>query len=200
MRNLFISFSFVFLTLVGCSPRDSSFILDSFEGEVNSSTVDFGSSRGSSVEVEAEKDIVKCGNQALKITYNLKHSGYMWVARGYGLDVEGAAAWSAAPKDIEWAKYNTISFYMYGTASGTVIAFDVKDRDGELWRFLVDDDFSGWKEIVCPFSQFFPRSDWQPDGASLNEELDFPLMSFQFEPRMPGENYLLIDCVSLKNK
>ena len=40
-------------------------------------------------------------------------------------------------------------------------------------------------------------SDWQPDDAVKNGVLDFPLKSFQFEPRTPGEGVIYIDKVEL---
>ena len=182
--------------LVGCQPVEDV-VIDSFEGPINKETVDYGASEGSSVTVSSSTDIVQCGDQSLRVEYNLKPSGYMWIARGYGLDVKDAGDWEVKPKDIPWKKYNAIKLYMYGRNSGAVIAFDVKDAKGELWRFLLDDDFTGWKEIVCPLKDFFPRTDWQPETAERNEVLDFPIMSFQFEPRLPGQSVYYFDCITV---
>jgi hypothetical protein len=66
----------------------------------------------------------------------------MWVARGYNLDVKGAACWLVEPKDIAWEKYNALSINVYGTGSGGVITLDIKDAGEEMWRFLIDDDFT----------------------------------------------------------
>lgn len=121
----------------------------------------------------------------------------MWIARGYNLDVKGAAQWLVEPQKISWNKYNTISLQMYGGNSNSVVAFDIKDAKGEIWRFIIDDDFSGWKEIICPFKDFFVRKDWQPDTAEKNEIIDFPIMSFQFEPRLAGKGTYYFDCVKL---
>ena len=76
-------------------------------------------------------------------------------------------------------------------------AFDIKDKGQEVWRFLLDDDFTGWKEIACSLKEFFPRKDWQPETAERNEVLDFPIMSFQFEPRLPGKGTYYFDCLKL---
>ncbi len=188
----------VFLViLAACSLKPAPLMLDSFEGKIDKSTVDFGAAEKSSVEVFADKDKKVCGEQSLKIVYTLRPSGYMWVARGYNLDVKGAACWEVRPEEINWSKYNAISVYMYGRNSGGVVAFDIKDAGGEMWRFLLDDDFTGWKEIICPFEQFFVRKDWQPQSAEKNEKLDFPIMSFQFEPRLPGSGVYWFDCVKL---
>jgi hypothetical protein len=111
--------------------------------------------------------------------------------------VKGAGKWIVEPKDIKWRAYNAISLQMYGSNSGGVVAFDIKDKGGEIWRYIIDDDFTGWKEITCRFKDFFLRRDWQPDSAEKNEMLDFPVMSFQFEPRLPGKGIYYFDCVRL---
>ena len=124
----------------------------------------------------------------------------MWVGRGYGLDVKGAAAWLVEPKDIDFKKYNAISFYMYGANTNIKVAIDIVDNGSEYWRFLVDDNFSGWKEWTIPFSDFFPRGDWQPQNADKNGELNFPLRVFQFEPRPAGKGSLYFDYLRLVKK
>lgn len=194
----FLITGFLFISIMGCSSAPvEDLMIDSFEGEINKQTVDYGASDGSSVNVTADKQLKACGEQSLKIEYVLKTSGYMWIARGYNLDVKGAAQWLIEPQKINWKKYNAISLQMYGSNSGSVAAFDIKDAKGEVWRFIVDDDFSGWKEIICPFSGFFVRKDWQPDAAEKNEAMDFPIMSFQFEPRLPGKGTFYFDCIKL---
>ena len=195
IRSWIAWFSLVFI-LVGCQ-QAKDLVIDSFEGPLNSETVDYGAGKGSSVEVSLSKVLRSCGEQSLKIRYKLRPSSHMWVARGYGLKVKGAGQWEVAPKDIPWKKYNAMGISFYGRNTGAVIAFDVKDAGGEVWRFLLDDDFKGWKEIKCPFANFFVRSDWQPETAQQNEILDFPIMSFQLEPRLPGEGIYYFDCVKL---
>lgn len=195
LQTFYIGIILIFF--LSCRSSSKEILIDNFEGEISPQSVDFGSSQGSSVKVSSDNNLKVCGEQALKITYELKPSGYMWVARGYNLDVKGAAQWEVKPEDIAWEEYNALSIYMYGANSGSVVALDIKDRGGEFWRFLLDDDFEGWKEIVCPFDEFFVRRDWQPDTAVRNETLDFPVMSFQFEPRMPGKGTYYFDCVKL---
>lgn len=190
---------FIFLTclLCGCQPQVSDLPIDDFEGDINSLTVDFGAAKGSSLNVEAATDVKFSGAQSLKLSYDLQQSGYMWVARGYKLDVQGAAAWLIAPDKINWPRYNALSIAVFGSNSGGVFALDIKDAGGEMWRFLIDDDFKGWKEVFCPFKEFFVRKDWQPNTAFKNEVLDFPVMSFQFEPRLPGKGVVYLDYVKL---
>ena len=193
----FVGMAVLLLFSVSCARTPQEGLIDSFEGEIGSKTVDFGSSPGSSLKVEADKNLKICEEQSMKLDYNLKPAGYMWVARGYGLDVKGADKWLISPEEINWKEDNAFSLYMYGRNSGGVVAFDLKDSGGEAWRFFLDDDFRGWKEIICPLDEFFPRADWQPEGATRNEVLDFPIMSFQFEPFMLGEGVYRFDCVKL---
>lgn len=195
-RYIIIAVTLFFL-FAGCSGPEPELLIDSFEGDLNIETVDFGSSSDSSLKVEAEKELKAHGEQAIKLIYSLTPSGYMWAARGYNLDTKGAARWLVRPKKINWRRYNAISLFMYGSNSGGMVVFDVKDAGGEMWRFLLEDNFKGWKEIVCPFTQFFVRTDWQPQSAEKNDILDFPIMSFQFEPRLPGKGIYYFDCVKL---
>ena len=183
--------------LSACARGPDEVLIDSFEGEISPKTVDHGSSDNSSVTVSADKSRAVCGQQSLKVEYNLHPSGYMWIARGYGLDVEGAADWIVEPQAINWPSYKAITLQVYGSNSAAVIALDIKDKGGELWRFLIDDDFSGWKEVTCPLKEFFPRGDWQPETADRNEKLDFPIISYQFEPRLPGSGSFFFDCIKV---
>ncbi|MBU1905532.1 MAG: hypothetical protein KJ923_00865 [Candidatus Omnitrophica bacterium] len=195
---------FAFLTILILSLTSLCFaqetlLLDDFEGVISGGsdgTVDFGAGGGSSVDVVADKKIKKSGEQSLKVNYEAVPGGYMWVARGYDLDVSNAG-WMIKPKEINWQDYNAISFYIYGSNSGANIAFDIEDNGNEMWRFMVVDDFQGWKQIVCPFSEFFVRDDWQPQDADNNSNLDFPIQSYQFEPRPEAKGTLYFDQVEL---
>ncbi len=200
MRNFIIAIFLFVITFCGCDNSPKEVMIDSFEGPLNKQTVDYGAAEGSSVQVSADTNIKMCDAQSLKIEYDLKPSGYMWIARGYNLDVKGAARWLVKPQDIKWKSYKAISLEMYGTNSGGVVAFDIKDAGGEIFRFIIDDNFTGWKEIICPFKEFFPRKDWQPEKATKNEVIDFPIMSFQFEPRLPGKGVYHFDCVKVIKK
>ena len=89
---------------------------------------------------------------------------------------------------------------MYGSDSKTKVAFDIKDNGNEMWRFMLEDNFKGWKQIVCPFKDFFARGDWQPNSADKNYTLDFPIKSFQFEPLPEAKGALYFDDVRLLEK
>jgi len=199
------SLVFVFcLATVGClaEGQEQVLLLDDFECAISGGpegTVDFGAGGGSEVEVTSDTSIKNTGNQSLKVTYNAVPGGYIWVARGFGLDAK-STAWLVKTEDIDWTKYNAIAFYAYGSNSQAKIAFDIKDKANEIWRFMFDDDFQGWKRITCPFSEFYARGDWQPDSADKNGVLDFPLKSYQFEPRPEAKGVIYFDGVELINK
>lgn len=189
----------VFVACACAGAQEEVLLIDDFEAPISGGpdgTVDFGAGGGSSVEVTASNDIKYSGNQSLKLAYDAVSGGYIWVAKGFDLDARNTA-WLLKPEEIDWNKYNALSFYMYGGDSKAEIAFDIRDSGNEMWRFMVEDNFSGWKRITCPFSEFFARGDWQPNNADKNAELDFPLKSFQFEPRPEAKGTIYIDYVEL---
>lgn len=202
MRILHLWLIFVLCMTVVALAENEGLLIDDFENPLyagTDGTVDFGAGNGSSVEVSQASDIKYSGKQSIKVVYNAVPGGYMWIARGFDLDAKNAQ-WLINPLDIDWTKYNAISFYMYGSGQGTRIAFDIKDNGNEFWRFMVEDNFKGWKQIVCPFNEFFVRGDWQPNSADKNATLDFPLKSFQFEPRPEAKGAVYFDNVRLINK
>lgn len=184
-------------SIISCA--QGSLLIDDFEIAISggaTGTVDYGSGEGSSVEVTASKEIKYSGSQSLKITYDAVPGGYMWIARGFQLDSENTD-WLVRPEDINWTGFRAISFYMYGSNSKARIAFDIKDNGNEMWRFMIEDNFTGWKKIICQFSDFFARGDWQPYDADKNANLDFPIKSFQFEPRPEAKGTVYFDQVEL---
>lgn len=201
-RTTLLAAAFV-LGLVGlCFTQEKNLVLDDFEISVSGGpqgTVDFGAGNGSSVEVTQATDIKNTGDKALKVVYDAAPGGYIYVARGTGLDAKNAN-WTLKPEDIKWENYSAISFYMYGTDSKAKIAFDIKDNGGEIWRFVTEDNFKGWKQIVCKFDKFMVRDDWQPENADKNGKLDFPIKIFQFEPLAGSKGTLYFDTVELVKK
>lgn len=174
-------------------------LVDDFEGAIiQGQTIDAGTGNGSSLVVSGDLSVKHSGAQSLKLDYDAVPGGYMWVSRGYGLGVKGAAAWLVEPEKVDWTKYGAISFYFKGSGSGASMAFDIKDKWGEIFRFMVTDDSADWKRVVCPFDQFFVRGDWQPDSADKNAILDFPVRSFQFEFIAVAKGAVNIDEVQLE--
>jgi len=202
MKNAAIIIAIV-LSLTGLSfAQDAGFVIDNYEIIVSGGpegTLDFGAGNGSSVQVSTATDIKFLDNSSIKVIYDAVAGGYIFVARGFGLDAKNSG-WDKKPEDSEWEKYNAIAFYMYGDDSKAKIAFDVKDSGNELWRFIVEDNFKGWKQMVCPFSEFYPRGDWQPEDADKNGVIDFPLKSYQYEPLPVAKGVLYFDKVELIKK
>jgi len=182
------------------SGRGDILVLDDFEDLTDANvkdSVDFGSGNSSRVFVFVSSDPVFSGEKALKVEYDSVPGGYMWIARGYGLDVKGAAKWLCAPEKIKWDRYGVLSFYMYGQGTGTQIAVDLRDAQKEYWRYMITDTKKGWTQVKCPLDEFFSRSDWQPEDAVVDSEMSFPLKSFQLEPRTPGKGVFYIDKLQL---
>ncbi len=182
-----------------CFAEGANILLDDFEGNLiggPEGTVDFGSGNGSAVAVSADQQMKHTGNQSLKVDYQAVSGGYIWIARGYGLDAKNSS-WLIKPDGIEWKKVRAISVWVYGNNSQANIAFDIKDSGNEIFRYLIEDTFTGWKQIVCSLDDFLPRGDWQPDNADNNFQLDFPLKSFQFEPKPESKGVFYFDTVEL---
>ena len=201
-RVLFLLAVGVFLATQVCLAADNNLLIDDFEIAVSNGpegTVDFGSGNGSTVEVTQATDIKNTGNQSLKVVYDAVSGGYIYVARGSGLDAKNAQ-WTLNPSDVKWEDYSAISFYVYGINSKAKIAFDIKDNGGEIWRFITDDDFKGWKKVIVSFDKFVVRDDWQPDGADKNGQIDFPIKVVQFEPLPGSKGTLYFDTVELVKK
>ncbi|MDD5247304.1 MAG: carbohydrate binding domain-containing protein [Candidatus Omnitrophica bacterium] len=200
MRTLFLVVCLVFGLMFSCfAQQNGNLALDSFEVVVSGGpegTVDFGAGNGSNVTVEAATDIAHGGKQALKVTYDAVSGGYIFVARGFDLDAKNTG-WLVEPKEIRWRDYQGVAFYCYGSNSGTKFAFDLCDDSNELWRFIFEDNFTGWKKIECPFSGFQVRTDWQADDAFKNDKLDFPVKSYQFEPLPVAAGTIYFDDVEL---
>lgn len=184
----------VLALLTACFALDQkeALTIDGFEGAISGGpqgTVDFGAGNGSKVAVSAASQPAYSGKQSLKIDYDAVQAGYIWVARGLDLDAKNSG-WQVKPESIDWKKYNAFGFYVYGSGSKAKVAFDIKDSGNEIFRYIFEDNFKGWKQIVCPFSDFIARSDWQPAGADKNGAIDFPIKSYQFEPMPPAKGAL----------
>ncbi|MEV0174043.1 glycoside hydrolase family 3 N-terminal domain-containing protein [Streptomyces sp. NPDC050803] len=70
----------------------------------------------------------------------------------------------------DWSAHKGIRFWWEGRNNGKRIAFEIKDggangEASELWTTSFTDDFSGWKQIEIPFTDFTYRTDYQPVGG-----------------------------------
>jgi len=199
VKKILLAAMFLLISASLSFAQGDNLLIDDFEGAISGGpegTVDFGAGNGSAVQVLAATDIKHSGSHSLKVDYDALAGGYIYVAKGSGLDAKNAG-WLVKPEDIDWKAYKAIIFYMYGSDSKVDVAFDIKDSGGELWRFIVKDDFTGWKPILCPFAEFFARSDWQPESADKNGNIDFPLKHYQFEPLPEAKGVLYFDEVEL---
>ena len=91
---------------------------------------------------------------------------------------EDAAVETWAPQD--WSAYEGISFWLYGSNSGTGLFFEIKENrnpgstgdDAEIWTYPFTDDFDGWKQFTIPFDAFTRKEigNGAPnDGFTLEE-------------------------------
>ncbi|MEU6195515.1 glycoside hydrolase family 3 N-terminal domain-containing protein [Streptomyces sp. NPDC047061] len=86
---------------------------------------------------------------------------------GYGGFTHDYAATEPAH---DWSAHQGIRFWWDGQDNGKKIAFEIKDggangEASELWTTSFTDDFTGWKQIEIPFSDFVYRTDYQPVGG-----------------------------------
>ncbi|MER8010763.1 glycoside hydrolase family 3 N-terminal domain-containing protein [Streptomyces sp. NPDC094149] len=70
----------------------------------------------------------------------------------------------------DWSAHKGIRFWWDGRGNGKKIAFEIKDggangEASELWTTSFTDDFTGWKQIEIPFTDFQYRTDYQPVGG-----------------------------------
>ncbi|WP_107419794.1 glycoside hydrolase family 3 protein, partial [Streptomyces carpinensis] len=70
----------------------------------------------------------------------------------------------------DWSAHKGIRFWWDGRNNGKKIAFEIKDggADGEaseLWTTSFTDDWTGWKQVEIPFTDFAYRTDYQPVGG-----------------------------------
>ncbi|MFG2604944.1 glycoside hydrolase family 3 N-terminal domain-containing protein [Streptomyces sp. NPDC048514] len=86
---------------------------------------------------------------------------------GYGGFTHDFAAGEPAH---DWSGHQGIRFWWDGRNDGRKIAFEIKDggangEASELWTTSFTDDFTGWKQIEIPFTDFAYRTDYQPVGG-----------------------------------
>ncbi|MCS0604074.1 glycoside hydrolase family 3 C-terminal domain-containing protein [Streptomyces sp. LP11] len=70
----------------------------------------------------------------------------------------------------DWSAHQGIRFWWDGRNNGRKVAFEIKDggangEASELWTTSFTDDFTGWKRIEIPFTDFVYRTDYQPVGG-----------------------------------
>ncbi len=98
------------------------------------------------------------GAKVLSGTYDI--SGYGGFSHDFAF-AEPAHDWSAS---------KGIRFWWEGHNNGKKVTFELKDggangEASELWTTSFTDDFTGWKQIEVPFTDFVYRTDYQPVGG-----------------------------------
>ncbi|WP_031485243.1 glycoside hydrolase family 3 protein [Streptomyces bicolor] len=106
----------------------------------------------------AARDDAPEGERVLSGTYDI--SGYGGFSHTY----------AHAEPAHDWSAHKGIRFWWDGQNNGKRIAFELKDggangEASELWTTSFTDDFSGWKQIELPFTDFTYRTDYQPVGG-----------------------------------
>ncbi|MET7737893.1 glycoside hydrolase family 3 N-terminal domain-containing protein [Streptomyces sp. NPDC005402] len=70
----------------------------------------------------------------------------------------------------DWSAHKGIRFWWEGQDNGKKVAFELKDggangEASELWTTSFTDDWTGWKQVEIPFTDFAYRTDYQPVGG-----------------------------------
>ncbi|MFJ9868731.1 glycoside hydrolase family 3 protein [Streptomyces sp. NPDC101165] len=86
---------------------------------------------------------------------------------GYGGFTHDFAATEPAH---DWSAHKGIRFWWDGQDNGKKIAFEIKDggangEASELWTTSFTDDWTGWRQVEIPFTDFVYRTDYQPVGG-----------------------------------
>ncbi|MDN0199632.1 glycoside hydrolase family 3 N-terminal domain-containing protein [Streptomyces sp. S.PNR 29] len=139
--------------------------LDHFEGEVPfadppaEGVFTWGSDNDDppALRLAAREDAPE-GDKVLSGTYDI--SGYGGFTHGF----------AHAEPAHDWSAHKGVRFWWEGRNNGRKIAFEIRDggangEASELWTTSFTDDFSGWKQIEIPFTDFTYRTDYQPVGG-----------------------------------
>lgn len=106
----------------------------------------------------SSRDDAPEGDQVLSGTYDI---------RGYGGFTHDFAF---AEPAHDWSAHRGIRLWWEGQDNGKKVALELKDggangEASELWTTSFTDDFTGWKQIEIPFTDFAYRTDYQPVGG-----------------------------------
>lgn len=110
------------------------------------------------------------GNAVLEVALEVES----WAGILHRFADEKGGKWRA----YDWTGAMELSFWLYGTNSGTALAVDVLDNrrrcpledDAERYTYEFRDDFSGWKLISIPFEVMSRKEIWNAapaDGLGL---------------------------------
>ena len=54
--------------------------------------------------------------------------------------------------NADWSTATGVSFWLYGSSSGTYISFDIIDQNHNYYAKLIQDNFNGWKQFTLNFA------------------------------------------------
>lgn len=121
---------------------------------------------GSTVTPTFVADPVHEGKQALKIVYETNSWAGCVLAPG--------------KEKGNWTGMTTFKVWVKGGNSGNKFEIQLQDAQDELFITKISDNFTGWKQLVIPLSEFKHRNDYQNPTAKSNEVIDYPLHNIQF--------------------
>ena len=170
-------------------PALESLLIDDFESGIPPGFGTFGGENPAIALVSEPLPGVAGPNTALRVDYNIFSYG------GIVHDITPAQ---------DWSSFEGIRFWFFGESSGSTYQFEIKDGGAgpaasELWEVFFVDDFSGWRQIVFPFSEFQIRTSYQPTGGPINGTLDLTEM-FGYAFNLPigtGPGTFLLDNVEV---
>jgi beta-glucosidase len=129
----------------------------------------FFSYNGGASGVTATPQVVPPGDP-LALPGQAQDNGLLSVS--FSISDFGGLGQDFAPNPQDWSDLDGFRFWFYGSNSGLSYQVEIMDNRSDpgadtAERFDVDfvDDFSGWRLIEIPFSDFTRASDWQPPGA-----------------------------------
>ncbi|MCL3995972.1 glycoside hydrolase family 3 protein [Streptomyces lavenduligriseus] len=91
-----------------------------------------------------------------------------------GYDISGYGGfthdYAATAPAHDWSAHRGIRFWWDGRNNGRKITVEIKDggahgEASELWTTSFTDEFTGWKQVELPFTDFAYRTDYQPVGG-----------------------------------
>ena len=153
--------------------------------EQNDSQLGSYNGPNSQVSVSLTNETVYEGSQAVKVEFLSKD----WIG----------ATLSLSPSVADWSKMTHISFWMYGNSSGNPFNFVLEDNNLEQFQFSSPAriDWTGWKQLLFPLSDFKSRTDWQASNAKVDGTLDSPIKGIHFFTSNSGQGTVYFDKIEV---
>ncbi len=129
----------------------------------------------------------------MQIDYNIGPSGW-----------GGKEVKYSVPQD--WSGTTAFDFWFNGSNTGNTIRLEVYENraagssvdTSERFEYRLIDNWSGWKHLTIPWSNFIRRSDWQPTDAPNDGFNRAQIWGFNFSP-ISGQGSFQVDDIQLLN-